>query len=86
MFKIGDKVVYNPSMKNLPIPDERPWDIGIVIGLTTSYIIIKTNSNTLKVLKDYVDPYYKKKCVVPYKTKKYIYISEDYSDSESLFY
>jgi hypothetical protein len=41
MFEVGDQVVYTPfACELLPI-NERPWDIGIVMGIDNMYIKVK---------------------------------------------
>ena len=84
MFKIGDIVVYNPDIKNLPHPDERPWDIGTIVSINNTHIkMITLNSkNILNVIKSNIMHYKKDKKDIT----KYVYISEDYSDSDSLYW
>jgi len=41
MFEVGDQVVYMPSMPDLPPVSQRPWDIGIVVGIEGLYVRVK---------------------------------------------
>ena len=50
-YKIGDKVIYNPTVINLKPPNQRPGDCGVVIGIDNEYVIVELNhSGLLKVL------------------------------------
>jgi len=40
-FKIGDTVIYNPSSDNLPEPENRPDDIGVIYKITNTYIYMR---------------------------------------------
>ena len=40
-FKIGNTVVYNPYIDNLPEPKDRPRDIGIIYKITNTYIYMR---------------------------------------------
>jgi len=54
LFKIGDKVIYNPDIINLKPPNQRPNDWGVVIGIDNKYIIIKKKYDPyFKVLNNY---------------------------------
>ena len=49
-FAIDDLVVYNPNID--PLPDDRPHDHGIVLGISNNYIMMQfTNSYKTKILK-----------------------------------
>ena len=51
-FAIDDLVVYNPNIDPLPLPDDRPHDHGIVLGISNNYIMMQfTNSYKTKILK-----------------------------------
>ena len=41
MFEVGDQVVYTPFACDLLPIKERPWDIGIVMGIENNYIKVK---------------------------------------------
>ena len=50
-FAIDDLIVYNPNID--PLPDDRPHDHGIVLGISNNYIMMQfTNSYKSKILKD----------------------------------
>lgn len=40
-FKIGDIVVYNPYIDNLPEPKDRPNDIGVIYRITNTHIYMQ---------------------------------------------
>jgi hypothetical protein len=44
-FEIGDEVVYNPSIPNLPPAHHRPRDWGKIVKKTNGYLIIKFNTH-----------------------------------------
>jgi len=41
MFEVGDQVVYMPVACDILPISERPWDIGIVMGIENAYIKVK---------------------------------------------
>lgn len=41
MFEVGDQVVYMPQAPDLPPVSQRPWDIGMVIGIEGLYVRVK---------------------------------------------
>lgn len=42
-FEIGDEVVYNPSVPNLPPANMRPRDWGKIVRKSNGYLIVKFN-------------------------------------------
>jgi hypothetical protein len=43
-FEIGDRVVYNPTMINLPPMQDRPWDHGVIIAMDAHYATVRFDS------------------------------------------
>jgi hypothetical protein len=37
-FEIGDEVIYNPSLAQLPPINKRPWDLGKIRDIKNGYI------------------------------------------------
>jgi hypothetical protein len=47
-FQIGDNVVYNPIMENLPPAKDRPWDHGVIIAMEEDYAIVRFNNSNIE--------------------------------------
>ena len=67
-FEIGDEVIYTPNCDNLLAARLRIYDMGIVVGMDESYILIRFTLHDVihKILRDAIShaPYSKKHLIM----------------------
>lgn len=49
-LEVGDEVVYMPNLESLPPISQRPWDIGVIVGLNGDYCRVQFDDYETDIL------------------------------------